>query len=323
MSNTMVEGKSNIAVIFPGQGAQYVGMGKALAEKYPVAENIFELADEILGFHISEMIFNGPEEELTLTKNSQPAIYITSWAAFSVLRERMPELKPSYYAGLSLGEYTAYTAAAAFNFEDGLKIVRKRGELMRKSAEKNPGTMASVMGLPLEKVEELCEKVNSRNPVNVANINSPGQIVISGSVEGVREASLKASEAGAKRVIELKVSGAFHSSLMQDAADGLSEYLSGIEISLPETPVISNVLAREAAGSEDMKNTLADQVTHSVRWQQSMEYINTFSTNIFIECGCGKVLRNLLKRIVPDAKAFGIEDPDSLETTIAALNQPS
>jgi len=319
----MVEAKSNIAFLFPGQGAQYVGMGKALAEKYPVAENIFEQANEILGFHISEMIFNGPEEKLTLTKNSQPAIYITSWAAFSVLRERMPELRPSHYAGLSLGEYTAYTAAAAFNFKDGLKLVRKRGELMQKSGEKNPGTMASVMGLPLEKVEELCEKVNSRNPVNVANINSPGQVVISGSLEGVREVSSKASEAGAKRVIELKVSGAFHSSLMQDAADELLEYLSGIEIFGPETPVISNVLAREAAGTENIKNTLADQVTHSVRWQQSIEYMTALSVNVFIECGCGKVLRGLLNRITPDAITFGVEDPDSLETTIAALNELS
>ncbi len=315
--------KGNIAVLFAGQGAQYVGMGKTLSDEYSAAERVFRQADDVLGFPISDLIFSGPEEELTLTRNSQPAIYVTSWAAFSVLQERVPELKPSYYAGLSLGEYTAYAAGGAFGFEDGLKLVRRRGELMQECAEKHHGTMASVIGLPLRKVEELCEEANRNNPVNVANINSPGQIVVSGSVEGVGEVSRKASDAGAKRVIELKVSGAFHSSLMQDAADGLREYLKGVEISQPETPVISNVLAHDADGVDGIKRTLAEQIIHPVRWQQSMEYLSTKSTKTYIECGCGKVLRGLLKRTVGDVTALGVEDPDSLEKTVAALSNPS
>jgi len=317
----MVSSDTNIAILFPGQGAQYVGMGKALAEKYPAAKKIFNNADEALGFAISSIIFNGPEEELTFTKNSQPAIYATSWAAYNVLRENMPNLTVSYFAGLSLGEYTAYTAAGVFSFEDGLRLVRKRGELMQKSAEDNPGTMASVIGLPLEKVESICAESNEKHPVNVANINSPGQVVISGSQEGVSDASSKCSEAGAKRVIPLKVSGAFHSSLMRAAADGLHEHLAGIRMTAPKAPVVGNVLAREAKNVDEIKKTLAEQVTNAVRWQQSMEYLNKDKcVNIFIECGCGNVLRGLLKRISPETIALGIEDPDSLDKTIATLN---
>lgn len=322
MHSGMVKSVKNIAILFPGQGAQYVGMGKALAEKFPTAKEIFNRADEILGFDISSIIFNGPEEELTLTKNSQPAIYVTSWAAYNILRETVPSLSISDFAGLSLGEYTAYAASGAFGFEDGLRLVRKRGELMQKSAEDNPGTMASVMGLPLEKVEEICAEVNRKHPVNVANINSPGQIVISGSSEGVSEASGRCAEAGAKRVIPLKVSGAFHSSLMQSAAEGLSKVLAGISIKEPSTPVVGNVLARETKNVEEIRKTLAEQVTNSVRWQQSMEYLSRDrNINIYIECGCGNVLRGLLKRISPEAQAFGIEDPDSLEKTINSLKE--
>jgi [acyl-carrier-protein] S-malonyltransferase len=317
----MVIGGKNIAALFPGQGAQYVGMGKTLAEKYPAAQKIFSKSDDVLGFPISSLIFNGPEEELTLTKNSQPSIYIMSWAAFKVLQETLPNLSISFFAGLSLGEYTAYAAAGAFSFEDGLRLVRKRGELMQKSGETHPGTMASVMGLSLGKVESICSETNKKYPVNVANINSPGQIVISGSAQGVSEASKKCSEEGAKRVIPLKVSGAFHSSLMQEAADGLREYLAGIKMISPVIPVVGNVLARETETVENIKKTLAEQVTNSVRWEQSMEYLNKDKCiNIFIECGCGNVLRGLLKRIAPEAVAFGIEDPDSLEKTVAALN---
>ena len=312
----------NIAILFPGQGSQYVGMGKALFEKYPVVKEIFNSADEILGFNISSIIFNGPEEELTLTKNSQPAIYVTSWAAYSLLRDKIPSLSISYFAGLSLGEYTAYAASGAFSFEDGLRLVRKRGELMQKSAEDNRGTMASVMGLTLEKVEEICLEINRNHPVNVANINSPGQIVISGSIQGVLEASSKCSEAGAKRVIPLKVSGAFHSSLMRSAAEGLSNFLAGISIKEPSTPVVGNVLARETKNVEEIRKTLAEQVTNSVRWQQSMEYLNKNGcVNIFIECGCGNVLRGLLKRIVPEAISCGVEDSDSLDKTISIINE--
>ena len=316
------EGKKNIAVLFPGQGAQYVGMGKSLAEKYTAVKDIFQNADEILGFGLSSLIFDGPEEELTLTKNSQPAIYVMSWAAYNVLRENIPNLKVAYFAGLSLGEYTAYTAAGVFGFEDGLRLVRKRGELMQKSAEDNPGTMASVIGLTLEKTESICSEATRKHPVNVANINSPGQIVISGTQEGVMEASSKCSEAGAKRVIPLKVSGAFHSSLMKSASDGLSGYLAGTKLKTPAIPVIGNVLARETESIDEIKKTLAEQVTHSVRWQQSMEYLNKEKcVNIFIECGCGNVLRGLLKRILPEAIAFGVEDPDSLDKTVASVNE--
>jgi len=313
---------SELAILFPGQGAQYVGMGRALSEKYPTAARVFEQADEVLGFNMSDLIFNGPEGELTLTKNSQPAIYVTSWAAFQALREMMPELEPSFYAGLSLGEYTAYAAANAFSFDEGLKLVRKRGELMQECTEKHHGTMASVMGLTLVKVEEICSEANKKNPVNVANINSPGQIVISGSVEGVRDASSMASEAGAKRVIELKVSGAFHSSLMKDAAEGLWEYLKGVDISEPEKPVIGNVMAREATSTDEIGRSLAAQVTRPVMWHQSMSYLNIdCCINVFVECGCGKVLRGLLKRNVSNAIAFGVEDPESLKSCIAGLKE--
>ena len=321
MHGQMVGSGNDIAVMFPGQGAQYVGMGKALAENYGTAGKVFEEADRVLGFRLSEIIFNGPEDELTLTRNCQPAIYVASWAAFSVLREKMPQLRPSYYAGLSLGEYTAYTAAGAFTFEDGLRIVQKRGELMQKCAEENHGTMACIIGMPFEKVEEVCQSASRGNPVNVANINSPGQVVISGSAEGVRAASRMASQAGAKRVIELKVSGAFHSSLMQGAAEGLAEYLAGVRITDPETPVVTNVLAREVSDVQGIRKALADQITNPVRWCQSIQYMEEKCVGVFVECGCGNVLRGLLRRIVPGAAGLGIEGPDSLDKTVEALNR--
>ncbi len=317
----MVNTKGGVAVLFPGQGAQYVGMGKELYEKCPEAREIFDRANRILGYDIAGLVFGGPEETLTRTANSQPAIFVTSYAAWEALKARVPWLKPRAFAGLSLGEYTALVAAGALSFEDGLRIVRKRGEYMEEACLAHPGTMASVIGLTLEEVAAVCESAKGFGVVNVANASSPGQVVISGEREAVGAASRLAKERGAKAVTELKVSGAFHSRLMESAERRLSEELKKLSVSRAAVPVMANFTGEEEMAPGAIAENLRRQVTGSVLWQKSMDLLWRRGVNIFVEVGCGKVLQGLVKRICPEATRMGVEDIASLEAAVRILEE--
>jgi [acyl-carrier-protein] S-malonyltransferase len=292
-----------IAYIFPGQGSQYVGMGKDLCEQFPEAKKFFDEADTALGFSLANICFNGPEEELKQTKNTQPAIFLHSVALWNVL-------KPSdaaMVAGHSLGEYSALVAAGALSFTDAIKLVRLRGELMQKAGEENPGTMAAVVGLDPTIVVEVCTAASSAGIVQPANFNSPGQIVLSGSVTGVRKAMELAKERGAKLVKELVVSGAFHSPLMQSAKDKLKQALERTKINDAKIPVYANVTAQPVTKGDEIRNLLFEQVTSPVRWEESVLNMAASGAAKFIEVGPGKVLQGLVKRTVATAEVAGFD----------------
>jgi [acyl-carrier-protein] S-malonyltransferase len=307
-----------IAFVFPGQGSQTVGMGKELAEQDERAAAIFKAADERLGFSLSSVIFEGPQETLTLTVNAQPALLTTSIALFKKVIEA--GIVPDYVAGHSLGEYTALVAAGAIAFEDAVYAVRKRGEFMEEAVPAGQGTMAAVLGMEADVLEVVTEQVSSEgSPVQIANLNCPGQIVISGSRDGVDRASQLAKEKGAKRVIPLEVSGPFHSSLMEPAADKLKEVLDGIEISDANVPVIANVTAEPMTKKEEIKQKLIEQLYSPVRWEQSVNNMIKLDVDTFIEIGPGKVLSGLVKKINRNVKTYAVNDLASLEAVVAAL----
>jgi [acyl-carrier-protein] S-malonyltransferase len=291
------------ALIFPGQGSQYVGMGKDLYEGSPTAKLLFEKADSTLGFSLSRICFEGPEEELKQTKNTQPAIFLHSVVLFQLLK-RIPF---DMAAGHSLGEYSALVAAGALTFEDGLKLVRLRGELMQQAGIEHPGTMAAIVGLDSKTVNDLCAEISSDELVQAANFNSPGQIVISGSSLGVKKAMESARNRGAKIVKELQVSGAFHSPLMESAQAGLKEKLDGIEIQDAAVPVYANVTARPIRTAGDIRHHLFQQLLRPVRWEESVVQMISDGAETFIEIGPGKVLQGLVKRINGSVKTIGIE----------------
>ena len=291
------------AYIFPGQGSQYVGMGKDLCEAHPAAKELFVRADAILGVPLSRICFDGPEDVLKQTKNTQPAIFLHSVAVWSVLGPS----NASMFAGHSLGEYTALVAAGALSFEEGLKLVRLRGELMQRAGEENPGTMAAVVGLDAKAVEEVCRTAWEEGIVQAANFNSPGQIVISGSVSGVRKAMDLARERGAKLVKELVVSGAFHSPLMESAKQGLRAALDAVPFRDASVPVYANVTAKPVQKGGEIKALLVEQVTSPVRWDESILRMSADGAAEFVEVGPGKVLQGLVKRIVPAAAASGVD----------------
>lgn len=317
----MVEKIRKVAVLFPGQGAQYVGMGKELYETCPEARRVFDDANRVLGFDITGLIFNGPNEALTRTANSQPAIFVMSYAAWRALRTHATWLKPRAFAGLSLGEYTALVAGGAFSFEEGLRIVRKRGEYMEEASISRPGTMASVIGLTMEEVRSACASARRFGIVSVANANCPGQVVISGERDAVEAAARFARARGAKKVIGLKVSGAFHSKLMENAERLLSVELRKANLTRASVPVVANVTGEEESEPEEIVENLARQVTGTVLWQKSVELLISRGVNMFVEVGCGKVLRGLVKRISPQTVRMGVEDPSSLEATVRALEE--
>ncbi|MDP2208052.1 MAG: ACP S-malonyltransferase [Bacteroidota bacterium] len=290
------------AIIFPGQGSQYVGMGKDLYENSSVAREVFQRADDILGFSLSKICFEGPEEELKQTKNTQPAIFLHS----CVLLKMTQDLKGDYTAGHSLGEYTANVFAGSINFETALKLVRLRGELMQKAGQEQIGTLAAVVGLEPYIVEDVCAKASSQGIVQCANYNSPGQIVISGSIAGIQAAMLLAKEAGAKMVKELPVSGAFHSPLMLSAKTGLSLALDNTAFTDAKIPVYSNVTGNPIQSSEEIRTALKEQLTAAVRWESSIRNMIADGADNFIEIGPGKVLQGLVKRINPDVTISGI-----------------
>lgn len=291
------------AYIFPGQGSQYVGMGKDLCDQFPAAKKYFDNADSILGYSLSKICFEGPEEELKQTKNTQPAIFLHSVALWNLLK---PD-DASMVAGHSLGEYSALVAAEAITFPDAIKLVRLRGELMQKAGEENPGTMAAIIGLDPKIVGEVTCKAYEVGVVQSANFNSPGQIVISGSVVGVRKAMEIAKERGAKLVKELVVSGAFHSPLMQSAKEKLKVALDKTQIRDAKIPVYANVTAKPVQKADEIRTLLFEQVTSPVRWEESVMNMSADGAAKFVEIGPGKVLQGLVKRTVATAEISGID----------------
>ncbi len=290
------------AYVFPGQGAQFSGMGKDLYEKYPQAKEMFEKADSILGFKITDIMFSGSDEDLKQTKVTQPAVFLHSviWAAC------LPDFKPDMVAGHSLGEFSALVANKALAFEDALVLVSKRANAMQKACEMNPSTMAAIIGLPDEKIEEICAGV-SGEVVVPANYNSPGQLVISGSMKGIEEACEKCKAAGAKRALPLKVGGAFHSPLMEPARVELSEAIAATQFAAPICPVYQNVDAQPYTDPEKIKANLIAQLTSPVRWTKIVQNMHADGATRFIEVGPGKVLQGLVGKIVPGVEVMGAE----------------
>ncbi len=309
-----------IAFIFPGQGSQTVGMGKALVEAYKPSEQYFSLADQKLGFSLSNLIFEGPQNELTLTTNAQPALLTTSIAILEHFKQS--GITPDFVAGHSLGEYTALVAAGAFSFEEGVYAVRKRGEFMENAVPNGEGTMAAVLGLDREKLAGVTNEVTeSGHLVQLANINCPGQIVISGTAKGVELAGVKAKEAGAKRVLPLEVSGPFHSELMKPAAQKLNEVLDGMAIQSVEIPVIANVTATEMTEATDIKEKLIQQLYSPVQWEQTVQHLIDLGVDTFIEIGPGKVLSGLVKKVSRSVKTYAVSDVETSEAVMEALKE--
>lgn len=303
-----------VAFVFPGQGSQFVGMGQALSEQSEAARHIFEQADEALGFSLSGLCFAGPEEELKLTANTQPAILTASIAVMAALNEKLPDYKPAFVAGHSLGEYSALVAAGALSFADAVKTVRARGQFMEEAVPAGQGAMAAVLNMDRSALHAVCEEVTaSGHPVQLANMNCPGQIVISGSAEGVKLAGEKAKEAGAKRVLPLNVSGPFHSSLMQPAADKLQAVLAGVTVQEANVPVVANVTARPVFEATIIVDQLVQQVSAPVLWEDSVQWMVEAGVTTFVEIGPGKVLAGLIKKIAPaDTTIISVQDMDSL-----------
>lgn len=298
------------AFVFPGQGSQYVGMGKDIYENSP-ARKYFEKADEILGLSLSKICFDGPEEELKQTKNTQPAIFLHSIALFYLLENKKFDMT----AGHSLGEYSALVAAGALTFEDGLRLVRLRGELMQQAGVNQPGTMAAIVGLEPKMIKEICSEASQSGIVQAANFNSPGQIVISGSIDGVRKAIELAKTRGVKIAKELPVSGAFHSPLMESAQAGLKDALDRIKIDDATVPVYANVTAKPVQKADEIRNLLYRQLTSPVRWEESIKNMIAGGAEKFTEIGPGKVLQGLIKRINGNVEICGFEKLNNIEVS--------
>jgi len=299
-----------VAYLFAGQGAQFVGMGKDLYESFPQAKAIFDKADGVLGFPLSRLCFEGPQQELTQTANCQPAILtmsIAAWEAFKSVHSPQ-SIVHSYVAGLSLGEYSALVAAEALSFKDAAYLVRRRGEFMEEEALKKPGKMLSVIGLDLSTIKQICSQANTE----IANMNCSGQIVISGGVKEIEEAQGLAKGRGAKMAMLLEVSGAFHSSFMKEAGLKLAKELEKIKISTPQHPVVSNVTAQPVNSADEIKDNLIKQVSSSVLWEDSMKFILSKNVTTFFEFGPGKVLKGLMRRIDANAQVINIEKKEDI-----------
>lgn len=293
------------AFVFPGQGAQFVGMGKDLYDNNPLAKELFEKANDILGYRITDIMFEGTDEELKQTKVTQPAVFLHSVISALCLGD---DFNPAMVAGHSLGEFSALVAVGALSFEDGLKLVYARAMAMQKACDVAPSTMAAIVGLPDEKIEEICAEVNRDCHVVVpANYNCPGQLVISGNIEAINEACEKLKAAGAKRALQLKVGGAFHSPLMQPAKDELQAAIEKTTFAAPKCPVYQNVDGNAHTEPEDIKANLIAQLTSSVRWTESVRNMIADGADDFTECGPGKALQGMIGRIDKSVASHGIE----------------
>ncbi len=304
---------AKIAFVFPGQGSQTVGMGKALADAFPEAKAVLDAADDALGEKLSKLCFEGPEESLKLTANTQPAILAVSVAAHAVFTKRFPDVKPAFVAGHSLGEYSALVAAGAMSLPDAVRSVRARGTFMQEAVPQGLGAMAAVLGLDAAKIDEICRASAEGEVVSCANYNEPGQTVIAGHAKAVERASAKLKEAGAKRVLPLPVSAPFHCALMQPVVPRLDAVLSKVQFSAPGVPVVTNVEAAANSDAGRIKDLLLRQVTGSVRWVETVQALEKEGVTRVIELGPGKVLCGLVKRIAKGIETFNVEDPATLE----------
>ena len=309
-----------VAFLFPGQGSQYVGMGRDFVDNVPIARQTFEEADDALGFPLSALCFDGPEEQLRLTENTQPAIFTASIAAQRVLAER--GITPSYVAGHSLGEYSANVAAGTLSFADAVRAVRERGRFMQEAVPAGEGAMAAILGMAVDEVIKVCEDAaaETRAVVAAANINSPSQIAISGAAAAVERAIVLAKERGARKAVLLHVSAPFHCPLMQPAQDRLAELLKALPFAPATVPVIVNVDAKMVSEAETLRDALIRQVTGTVRWVQSMQVLIAEKPEFFLEVGPGKVLSGLLRQIDREQKHAHVQDSATLEHALELLN---
>ncbi|MBR4956492.1 MAG: ACP S-malonyltransferase [Lentisphaeria bacterium] len=296
----------NAFFAFSGQGAQTVGMGRDLYDAFPAAKAVFDKADQVLGYSLSGICFDGPAEKLTETRYCQTAIYTMSCAALAAFREKYPEIKPVACAGLSLGEYAALFAANAFSFEDGLQLLRQRAEFMDEACKAAPGGMASVLGGDADVIAEVCAACG----IDVANYNSPGQIVISGAADGVKAACAELANRGFRKVIPLTVAGAFHSRMMQSAGDKLAAVLADTPMTMPEVPVFQNFTGNTAADVAELRDNLAKQVAGSVRWETCVRNAAALGADTIIEFGPGAVLTGLMRRTIPEMNKVNINGKD-------------
>jgi len=306
---------SQLVLLFSGQGAQKTGMGKDFVEASESARAMAAMADEVLGFPLTEVMFEGPDEELTRTSRCQPALYLHGLMALALLRERLPSIEVVAAAGLSLGEFTAHAAAGTYSVEDGLRIVGKRGAFMEEACLASEGAMAALIGGEEEQVRALATAAD----VDIANLNAPGQIVLSGTSKNIDIAVAKAKEFGIRRAIKLNVAGAYHSRLMQSAQDQLAAELAGLALGRPTIPVVCNFAATPVAEAAEIRSMLEKQVTGSVRWTASIQALIAMGHRNFLELGPGKVIAGLVAKIDKDAVVHSIEDLESLESVVAAL----
>ena len=308
---------SRVAFVFPGQGSQYVGMAKELAAQFDAAREVFAEADDALGFSLSKLCFDGPEADLKLTENTQPAILAASIAALHVIEAETP-LRPAFVAGHSLGEYSALVAVGAFNFRDAVRVVRERGRLMQQAVPAGEGAMAVVLGLEMDAVRALCTDASQGEVVSPANFNGGGQVVIAGAKNAVARAMVLAKERGAKRVLDLPVSAPFHCRLMQPAAEGLKTALSKISIRPFSVGVVTNVEADVNLDAGRVKPLLIEQAVRPVRWEESVRKLASLGCGGAVEIGPGKILKGLIKRIVPAMEVDTFEAPQDLSKLAAA-----